>query len=291
MNYAEEKLFVIGLPRAGKTTFLAALWHVAEFREVPESLRLVALEGDKTHLNQIRSQWLGAEPIERTRIPDEKIVSMLLADETGLTSRVWIPDLSGESLEAQWTDRVASADYAAFVRDCSGGILFIHPAIRKEHLISEIESLIPETEGSAPADGGLDSVEVWNPHKAPTQVQLVDVLQSLAALTERPLGLVIAVSAWDMVSNGVSPAHWIETEMPLLYQYLMTHQKDFECCYFGISAQGCDLGDKVQVDAMRDKPIAAHRLRVVGDQDYQHDITAPIRWLMTRTKGATSERH
>ncbi len=288
MSYAEQKLFVIGLPRAGKTTFLAALWHVVEFREVPESLRLVTLEGDKTHLNQIRSRWIDAEPLERTRIPDEKVVSMLLADEAGQTSRVWIPDLSGESLEAQWTDRVASADYEAFVRECSGGILFVHPAIRKEHLISEVEPLIPTENGSASAGGSDDAVEVWNPHKAPTQVQLVDILQSLVALTNRArLGLVVAVSAWDVVPPKMHPADWIKIEMPLLYQYLMTHQQQFECSFFGISAQGGDLSIASQVEAMRDKPIAAQRLNVVGDKDYQHDITAPIRWLMTRTEEAT----
>lgn len=287
MTSAEQKLFVIGLPGAGKTTFLAALWHVVEFREVPESLRLVTLEGDKTHLNQIRTRWLDAEPLERTKIPDEKIVSMLLADEAGQTSRVWIPDLSGESLELQWTDRVASADYEAFVRECSGGILFVHPAIRKEHLISEVESLIPAESKSAGAGGTDEAAEVWNPHKAPTQVQLVDILQSLAALTDRDkLGLVVAISAWDVVPADANPASWIKVEMPLLYQYLMTHQRQFECSFFGISAQGGDLGIASQVEAMRGKSIAAQRLSVVGDKDYRHDITAPIRWLMTRTEGA-----
>lgn len=285
MSYAEQKLFVIGLPGAGKTTFLAALWHVVEYFEVPEALRLVTLEGDKTHLNQIRNRWLDAEPLERTRIPDEKIVSMLLTDEAGQTSLVWIPDLSGESLEAQWTDRVASEDYAAFVRECSGGILFVHPAIRKEHLISEVESLIPLEQGNA-AGGAGDVVDDWNPHKAPTQVQLVDILQSLVTLTNRErLGLVVAISAWDVVPNNVRPADWIKVEMPLLYQYLMTHQQQFDCSFFGISAQGGDLSIASQVEAMRHKPIPAQRLSVVGDKDYKHDVTAPIRWLMTRTEG------
>jgi hypothetical protein len=40
----------MGLPRAGKTTFLAALWDIVETEKVAGSLILKGVEGDTRHL-------------------------------------------------------------------------------------------------------------------------------------------------------------------------------------------------------------------------------------------------
>jgi stage III sporulation protein SpoIIIAA len=48
---------IIGLPETGKTTFLAALWHVVTSEEVNESLRLERLHGDSKYLNEISAKW------------------------------------------------------------------------------------------------------------------------------------------------------------------------------------------------------------------------------------------
>ena len=71
MNGAIQ-VFLIGLPEAGKTTFLAALYHVVESGEIQSSLRLEQRHGDYRHLNTVRDQWADANPLERTKIPDEQ---------------------------------------------------------------------------------------------------------------------------------------------------------------------------------------------------------------------------
>jgi hypothetical protein len=287
--HKEEKFFVIGLPQSGKTTFLAALWHVVDIHDVPEALQLVKLEGDRAYLNFIRSKWSDVETLERTKVQDEKIVSMLLADKDGDTSLVWIPDLSGESLEAQWTDRVAPTSYVEFIRECSGGMLFIHPAFRKENLISEIEQLIPQDEQEEASETTVAASEAWDPKNAPTQVQLVDILQSLCTITDmRPIRLAVTISAWDLINPKVPPKDWLEINMPLLFQYLMNHQDDFVLTYFGISAQGGDHDVAAQVKLMQEKTIPSQRIQVTGDKDYRHDITAPIRWLRKQSQGNNS---
>ena len=45
---------IIGMPSSGKTTFLAALWHLITSGELDPSLTLERLEGDYYYLNLSR---------------------------------------------------------------------------------------------------------------------------------------------------------------------------------------------------------------------------------------------
>jgi hypothetical protein len=118
----------MGLPAAGKTTFLAALWHVAESEEVPSSLILEKLSDDAKHLNQIKGAWLQYSKVGRTNPNSEQIVSMLLRDRDGARmGEIVFPDLSGETFRRQWTDRCWTAEYASLAERAVGVILFVHP--------------------------------------------------------------------------------------------------------------------------------------------------------------------
>jgi hypothetical protein len=69
-------IIFFGLPSAGKTTFLAALWHAVEYNGIDASLTVEKLEGDREHLNDIRSCWLRCEPQRRTSTSSETAVTM-----------------------------------------------------------------------------------------------------------------------------------------------------------------------------------------------------------------------
>ncbi len=197
MNGARRSAFLIGLPEAGKTTFLAALFHVVESSEISSALKLERLHGDHKHLNDIRGLWADAKPLERTKIPDEQTVSMLVRHtQSGLVAEVVLPDLSGESFELQWTDRRMSADFAELVKQSVGGLLLIHPAkVREEVLISEVDGIVqqltPSTTAVEQGQSGKESLSTdiaatteptveWSPDNAPTAAKLVELLQFIA---------------------------------------------------------------------------------------------------------------
>ncbi len=71
---------LIGLPATGKTTFLAALWHLVESAEIPEALRLVKLEGDREYINGLTRRWMRCESLSRTPVSTETLVSMRLRE-------------------------------------------------------------------------------------------------------------------------------------------------------------------------------------------------------------------
>jgi hypothetical protein len=78
----------MGLPEVGKTTFLAALWHVTESGEVQASLSLERISENAKHLNSIRSDWLRLEKVGRTIPGQEQPTTLWLRDDRGVVGEV-----------------------------------------------------------------------------------------------------------------------------------------------------------------------------------------------------------
>jgi hypothetical protein len=57
---------MIGLASAGKTSFLAAFYHIAESGSLPGSLQLAKIPRAREHLERIRKDWLSVTPQTRT---------------------------------------------------------------------------------------------------------------------------------------------------------------------------------------------------------------------------------
>jgi Double-GTPase 1 len=283
----ESTQLVLGLPGSGKTTFLSALWYLVVWAEVPTSLRLDRLHGNKEHLNRISSDWLSCRPVERTRIGSDTIVSMKLvsADGTERTD-VYFPDMSGELFNLQWKERRCSRAHYELARAASGVLLFVHPGTVLEPVgIDEVAPIVAEV-GPHRGDDEEDAPSPWDADRAPTQVKLVELLQFLV---REPIALphvrvAVVVSAWDLVaSRAATPAAWLAARLPLLDQYLRGNPECYTARIYGISAQGGDLGR--DGERLLSKPMPAERIVVVGDESRAHDLTAPVSWLMGETKG------
>ena len=214
-------------------------------------LRLDRLDGESRYLNIIRDAWLEYRPVPRTQLDSESSVSMRLkCSASNDALELKFPDLSGESFRLQWTTRQFTTEYDAILRDADGGILFIHPeSIVKPLRIDTVNDLASTIEGAlAPSDTEQASVEEiqdcatpWDIEKAPTQVQLVELLQFINSREHfvPPFRLAIIVSAWDLVENcGLAPSDWITDQLPLLRQFLDCNREAFDVGFYGVSAQG-----------------------------------------------------
>ncbi len=278
------KQLLVGLPEVGKTTFLAALWHIVESGEIPGSLRLEKLHGEREHLNKIRNDWLSCRQIDRTVIGSEQLVSMQLSNqERNRITEVFFPDMSGESFGLQWKDRAWSKEYDQLVRDAGGVLLFVHPQritepVRIDTAASIAAAIVTET---SPTASTQDESIPWDANRASTQVQLVELLQFLVERVEIPFPLRVAVivSAWDLVSNEKkSPEEWLASRLPLLDQFLKANPEIFERRIYGVSAQGGDLKDASE---LIEKHISSQRVVIVGCNCNQNDLTEPVKWLMS----------
>lgn len=279
------KQLIIGLPGAGKTTFLAAMWHVVLEKDIPEALQLKMMHGLQEHQNDILGKWCNCEEIERTKIPAEKIVSMLLYDPaSGETTEVYFPDMSGESFERQWKQRKWTSEYDNLVREATGALLFIHPdTVVEPRLISEVNQAIADISQFEEYSDSTEEVQPkeWLPELAPTQVKLIDLLQFLCIqdYLQKPFKVAVIISAWDLISDQTNnPTQWLADRLPLLNQYLKSNPEIFPHRIYGVSAQGGDLErDKAR---LLEKMNPTERIIIVGEDCGLHDLTTPVKWIM-----------
>jgi len=248
MSAPVREIVLIGLPSTGKTSFLAALWYMVNQSTVDCKLILDRVDGSVKHLNDLRDAWLACKPVPRTLVETEKVVSMALkyratSRPVGLT----FPDLSGESFRLQWTDRQFSSSYDNRLRQSCGAILFVHPeTVVKPHRIDTVNNLMVALEDGDETEAGGPEIAAaresnWESDLAPTQVQLVELLQFVAGRDyfRPPFRVAIVVSAWDLLATlHLTPKNWLSSQLPLLQQFLDCNKNLFEVAFYGVSAQG-----------------------------------------------------
>lgn len=273
---------IIGLPFSGKTTFLAALWHMIEAGEVETKFVLDHLEGDQRYLNQIATAWRECKPVTRTSMGAEtnvKIHARLVKHDQKVVLN--FPDLSGESFERQFVLRQARNDYVDGFSKEGGILLFISANKPTDGLtIADLGPELLDAPDGGVAQGTADASVEWKHEMVPQQAQLVDLLQILqsAPFFTRRRKLAVLVSAWDVVSDeDLLPDEWLSREVPLLHQFL-THNPDaFDFQVWGVSAQGGDItGDKRQRLLSL---MPSERVRCLGAGISGSDLTVPISWL------------
>lgn len=273
---------IIGMQGAGKTTYLAALWHLVNSNETPTGLVLDRLVGDANYLNEMVESWQKCEKVRRTSAAeDHPIVIYLKQRATGLSVALNFTDLSGEKFEHQFSGRYCSPEYVEEVNGSGGLLLFVNAdRAHKAMTIKDAQGLL---------DGEDTKSEIeWLPQFVSEQAQLVDLLQCFqkAPFVQKKRRLALIVSAWDVVSNRATANDWLVQEMPFLAQYLSTNQNLLETKMWGISAQGGvlmtdaqgeTLDTEVRTELLRQTP--SNRIRCVSSEGTSSDITLPLCWL------------
>lgn len=277
---ASENLLFIGLPGSGKTTFLAALWHVLSDGSGATSLRLTKLSGDRTYLNQIAMEWRECSQVLRTNLRAEQVVVLHLDGEGFGAFDLSIPDLAGEAFEQQLSDRRMSRRHNAFVQEATGVMLFLHPDVQKGTQLSVARRLEAELPGAHEEAPGAGVDNTWSPELLPTQAKLVELLQLLLERTQRKLRVAVVVSAWDLVDKLGAPHEFVARELPLLQQFLEVNDDLFEYSIFGVSAQGGDITAAAEKQTLLELEDALKRIKVRQEQQTSQDITKPIAWLL-----------
>lgn len=283
---SQKHIAIIGMPSSGKTTFLAALWHLV--REPGTATRLAfdgLSNGNYQHLNELVKLWRSGKIQKRTLVGGAKKVSMQLKDQTGQQLVATFPDLPGEDYDRMWERR--ELDEASQDSLTAPAIVFlIHgDTIRFPAWVADRMALAKQL---GVAEDGQEPVE-WSATLAPTQVKLVALLQMLMSkpLDVGPRRLALLISAWDKVeAEQLSPAELLERKLPLLFQYLRNGRDPWDWRVWGLSAQGGvyedpDKGDSFpETDRLRDLERPSDRIKLVDGETVSSDITMPLAWLV-----------
>ena len=277
---------MLGLPASGKTTFLAALWHLIQADEAECKLVLKSLDGNAEYLNKIAEAWRTYNVVGRTSQVGDVDVAMVVTDrESGQTAELRFPDLAGESFDVQVEQRRIKPRFVDGFADDAGLLLFIKVDRGEDLTVTELNDRLPpefrDAEAQAAPVGSADVVE-WNVTMTSIQARIVQVLADLfdPPFSVRPRRLAVILSAWDVLPKPrPKPEDWLSSEMALVDQFLRSNSAMFDIRVYGVSAQGMDL-DKDSIDAMP-TVAASRRIIVEGHAADSHDLTAPLVWLMT----------
>ncbi len=282
---SNRSVVVMGLPGSGKTTYLAALWHLVSEGEIESKLKYVSLRaGNADHLHEIATRWREAQKQERTSVSGDKLVSMVLQTQGGEPQTVTFPDVAGEAFSQMWEHRECDETVASWLKE-PGVLLFIHAdKITAPKWVID-EKLLLEDMG---VEREEEQVIDWSPSMAPTQVQLTDLLQSMqsAPLDVGPRRLAIILSAWDKAAGRrLTPEEYLAKRMPLFSQFLAYGlDRDWEVRIYGVSAQGGDYDDEKsslqEAERLRKVDLPSKRIRVVYAGAESHDLTEPLQWLL-----------
>lgn len=284
-------LVIMGLPASGKTTFLAALWHLIEADDSDCRLKLDVWEGNLSYLTGIAERWRTFEAVKRTSQTGDADVSVSIVDtRTGTRAKAFFPDIAGERFDAQIELRRCRRTFFDNAQTNDGILLFVTAEKKQDTLsINEFNAFMPPGDVELVDEDGAQEAAIrvaateWGPKHTPVQVRIVQMLTDLLRrpFTMRHRKVAVIVSAWDIVvPSGRIPVQWIAHEMPLLDQFLACNTDAFTSRIYGVSAQGVDLNDKAAV-AEAAKGDSSRRVLIVDGIEAGNDITAPLVWLMS----------
>ena len=290
-----RSVLVCGLPGSGKTTYLAALWHLLQSAEVETKLALQSLAfGEYEYVNEIRRRWLRGRKQIRT-VGTAREIGLDLESRDGRAGRLVFLDHSGETFDQLWELRSCSQTVAEQVRSRSGVALFIRSeGIKTPVALSDMLQIEREMREAVPERGAGQAKEVqpereWSAADSPDQVKVVDLLQVLAEelQTVPQERLAIIVSAWDRLAEYSSAEDFISRRLPLLSQYLQAGNHPFEYRFYGVSAQGCEYVEEAYGEELP-RALAAllaidepsKRIQLVDGLETKFDLTLPVDWLI-----------
>lgn len=266
---SERTCFIMGLPSAGKTSFLAALSHSLIQKKEKTMLRWPRFTENSQYLTQLSEMWLaGEEPGRTQEAAQQKSLRLELEDDGGQEFQVSFPDLSGELFQRCLADREIDRSLADTIKQSDGIMLFISPeTVHAPKLISELPEDYRMTEQGEPKS------------EMPTEVELVELLQFAEYIRNgKPANLSIVVSAWDILQGSVkNPVEYLQNKLPLLWQFLQAYERARYVHCFGVSAQGgsYDVSAAAMEEMLRNyelNPIM--RIQVVDSAgSVSHDIT------------------
>jgi hypothetical protein len=293
---------VIGLPKSGKTTFLAALWHLITADEVDTGLVCRSTRGDGAYLTEIADCWRRCLPMERTRSLSAAYLELELSNPAADREfDLSFPDVAGESFHEQLLTRQLDSKHATWLQHPGGTLLFISAETAPDgQRLSDLDGLLddddedkdemntelnPGVADEADTNAQISATEAeanWTPKMMTEQAKLVDLLQIARHLdvSGERRRLAVIISAWDLVAEeGQSPYDWLKRERPLLWQFIQANSNDQPAKVFGVSAQGGRVEDSKKRAELLDMASPSERISCVDGEVADHDLTRPIRWL------------
>lgn len=301
----KKKVFMIGMPSSGKTTYLASLcrlllyggqetgWKL-DVKDVPEGFERVQIL-----IKNINSY----KAVKRTYGLELNNVALSLYNQNQEWMQFVVPDSSGEIFRDLVYDRRISSNIMDQIVESDMLLFFINvnTMISEERIKLGEKSAIKqlnEEQGDKVTQSAEDIVEEYARDRENEQIKskeqvknkekeqkkynnqsaLVELLQIIIYLVPHSLNIRFVISAWDLVEkefkqDKVTPKEYIKIKLPLLYQYLEFNSKLIDYEIWGVSAQGGDFDDEDDLKKLQSNNGEDYICVVDSKADTSKDLT------------------
>ncbi len=266
-------ILLAGLPAAGKSTYITALWAVEKDGKSGHLLSCDGMPAESSYIDSMRENWMVLKEVRRTAFAEpQEIVLPMKRSRTGENINLSLPDFKGEIFQ-RILDNAVSEEIEDWC-DKSSGILFMlslcnsSPQVFQEEVSDETKPKV-DLEKVVMASSDIDP-----------EIQNVLLLKYLYERMD-DVPIAICFSSWDSAdcNKGKTIDKWVEENHPCIYNFVNEHFSSFK--FYGISAQGADYRelDENSGDELAAKTTLKERAFIYTDQK-SFDITEPINFLI-----------
>ena len=276
----EKKCFIAGMPGAGKTTYIAALWDIIKRNGGGLELQFSTSPENTSYLNEIWEYWVSMKKIERSKTPaPDNITINVKKTAVNEELALEIPDFMGEQFQ-KIIDHTLPDTIKKWIEQSDRMLYLINNL--NDTLKDDIED--EDAQSSEEKDRNKEREEALRlaPEKMMQASQNMMVLKYIynhAKMKKVAVGL----SAWDVkMTGGKTPEEFLKHRSPALYNFIKLHFN--ECVFFGVSAQGFDYKDTAaKANEMQEKTRKSNRAFIVFDKetDPSPDLTKPLNYLIS----------
>ena len=283
----KKKVFMIGMPSSGKTTYLASLCRLLLYGEQKTEWRL-DIKDVPEGFDEIRKFIKNLNSYKIVgRTQEIYDIGLNLYNQNQEWMQFVVPDSSGEifrdlvydrRIASNIMDQIVESDMLLFFINVNTMILEDRIKLGEKSAIKQLN----EEQGDKVIQSAEDKVEEYAGDKENEQIEskeqvknkeeeqkkynnqsaLVELLQDIIYLVPHSLNIRFVISAWDLVEkefkqDKVTPEEYIKRKLPLLYQYLVFNSKLVDYDIWGVSAQGGDFDDEDDLKKLQKPSIIA----------------------------------
>lgn len=267
-------ILLAGLPAAGKSTYITALWAVEKDGKSGHLLTCDGMPSESSYIDSMRENWMVLKEVRRTAFAEpQEIVLPMKSSRTGEKINLSLPDFKGEIFQ-RILDNAVSKEIKDWCRK-SSGILFMlnlggcSPQMLQEQ-VSDVTKPKVDLEKVVMTSGDIEPA-----------IQNVLLLKYLYDYMD-DIPIAICFSSWDATDckEGKNMEEWVKENHPCIFNYVKEHFSTFR--FYGISAQGADYDDldENSGDELAEKTTRKERAFVYTEKK-SFDITEPIDFLIS----------
>lgn len=265
-----KKCLIVGLPSAGKSTYIGAFWAIEKDGGTNHKLTCKEYPSDTTYLDALKKSWLEQTIVSRNvNIEPQEIHLKLYSKSTETSLELHIPDFKGEDFQRILSNKnIDKVTQWCNEAEC---MLFFIKYSQEDILQDEMPvTLAAENIQKEPTAMQINDISEWT-----RNIMLLKYLHTQVG----DIPLAICISAWDKVNTELSIELWVKSKHPFLYNFIKHHYPNVK--YYGVSAQGLEY-EEGKFDEHYQKLTELKQRAYVYTDEKSYDITEPFEFLINQ---------